>query len=130
MRYVKSINELWGRSKSNEPPKEKTTREMPKVFGNKFEVQIDAKFANIRSNVFDSIYNHGVSDIKSSNKISEYISYYFTKMSNEQIADMLEKLSSDYNSVESFDCITFKLNKSQLIEFIDLIKKASTGVSI
>lgn len=131
MKYLKSINEgIFGRRAGKESIQKLKEPSMPKLFGDKFGIYIKSNIHNSFSNIFDNIYNSGIDEILSTDEISKYIKYYFNKMDNESIAGTLEKLSNDYNAGESHNYVNFKLNKSQLIEFMELIKKASLKLDI
>lgn len=131
MKYLKHINEgIFGKGEKSIEKSSNPEPSIPKVFGNKFEICIEANNSNDRSNVFDNIYNFGIDEILSATAISKYIKYYFNKMDNESITTTLEVLSNDYNAESSPYRVTFILNKSQLLEFLELIKKSSLKLDI
>lgn len=51
-------------------------------------------------------------------------------MNNDLQAQTVENLMIDYGGEENGDHILFSLNKLQIFEFLDLVKKASKGLEI
>jgi len=104
----------------------------PILYGDKFKIKIstDQYKSSSMANALHNISRFGIKGIDASDDIENYIRYYLVTMSKQFSAETLEKLSNDYNSSVGDYSITFELNKNQAIEFMDLIEKASRGVSI
>ena len=145
MKYLKSIDEAsdtgfkifpFGSSKrqdSDENPKESSSPQIPRLFGNAFRIRISSNGDDAFSNFFHQVYKLGINpDILAENSIKQYLRYYFKKMDNLKIVETLESLANDYTHSLSngSSWIEFTLNKTQTIEFLDLIEKASRGLEI
>lgn len=104
----------------------------PTLYGDLFKIKIytDYSTSSKMSNVLHNISILGIEKIDASEDIKRFIDFYFNKMSKEFSAETLEKLSSDYNNQLEYYTITFNLNKNQTMEFMDLVERASQGVSI
>lgn len=104
----------------------------PILYGDKFKIKIstDQYKSSSMANALHNISRFGIKGIDASDDIADFIRYYLTTMSKQFSTETLEKLSNDYNSFVGDCSITFELNKNQTIEFMDLIERASRGVSI
>lgn len=104
----------------------------PILYGDKFKIKIstDQYKSSSMANALHNISRFGIKGIDASDDIEDFIRYYLTTMSKQFSTETLERLSNDYNSSIGDYSITFDLNKNQTIEFMELIERASHGVSI
>ncbi len=109
----------------------------PVLYGNKFKIKISTSSdkASSMANALHNISIFGIRQINASSDIGNFIAYHFNKMSKQFSTETLEKLADDYNCLpelgnQEYYTVSFELNKQQTIEFMDLIEKASQGVSI
>jgi len=129
---------IFNRNKGYQPTKKDTDMAMvppkiPILFGNSFRIQIRSGGEDSYSNFFHQSYKLGLGDIFAEISIKQYLIYYFKKMTNLKIVETLESLASDYPhsfSTSHSLWIEFALNKTQTLEFLDLIEKASRGLDI
>lgn len=109
----------------------------PILYGDKFRIQIctDSNKASGMANALHNISRFGITNINASDDIEEFLNYYFTKMSRRSSTEALERLADDYNCQPGighpeYFALNFELNKQQTIEFMELVERASQGVSI
>lgn len=142
MKYLKSINEaVWKRQQPEVEKKvvvDKPNPDIPLLFGDRFSISLFVSDEPRYTNFFHEVYLKGVefSSTYADPKIKGYLEYYFKKMDKAFLAETLEKLAQDYTATEgrpgTIDkrWLTFSLTKSQTLEFLDLVEKASRGLSI
>jgi len=108
----------------------------PILYGNKFKIKISTSDkASSMANALHNISIFGIYRINASTDIANFIAYHLNKMSKQFYTETLEKLADDYSCLpelgnQEYCTISFELNKQQTIEFMELIEKASQGVSI
>lgn len=107
------------------------TPKLPTLFGNQFKIAITPTDGrHYYSNLIQQIYDSRIQKIDAIKPIAIFLDFYFKKMNNDLQAQTVENLMIDYGGEENGDHILFSLNKLQIFEFLDLVKKASKGLEI